>query len=65
MYFLSRFLETSNDIALQQELKSILRDRILEHIGCNGDALCIAMRLLTCNYVGVSNPSDLATLRSM
>ncbi|KAJ5194358.1 hypothetical protein N7491_001695, partial [Penicillium cf. griseofulvum] len=65
LYFLSRLLENANDIYIHGELFHILRERVKERVGLPGDALCLAMRILTCQYVGVPDEADLAKLRSM
>jgi hypothetical protein len=65
LYFFSRFLETSGDVDLQNSWTPVLRQRVVERIGLPGDALCIAMRLLTCSFVGVTNPVDMDVLYSM
>lgn len=65
LYFLSRLLESANGVYLHRELFLILRERVKERVGLPGDALCLAMRLLTCQYVGISDEADLAKLCSM
>lgn len=64
LYFLCRFLQTSCDEDLCGRLTPSLRKRITERIGIPGDALCIAMRLLVCSSIGVSNPIDMDALCS-
>jgi hypothetical protein len=43
-------------------LKSLLKDRIQERIGTDGDALALAMRILVCDFVGIQNDIDLRAL---
>ncbi|GIK05378.1 hypothetical protein Aspvir_009487 [Aspergillus viridinutans] len=65
LYFLGRLLESANDVYLHRELFLLLRERVQERVGLSGDALCLAMRLLTCQYVGITDEADLAKLCSM
>lgn len=65
LYFLGRLLESANDVCLHRELFLILRERVKERVGLPGDALCLAMRLLTCQYVGITDEADLEKLCSM
>lgn len=46
-------------------MKTILRERVQERIAAEGDALALAMRILTCTYVGVRNDVDLRALLSL
>ncbi|EGO25300.1 hypothetical protein SERLADRAFT_448283 [Serpula lacrymans var. lacrymans S7.9] len=62
LYFLSRLLQTTNNSTLSEYLKPLLRERIQERIGAEGDALALAMRLLTCAYLNIRNEVDLRTL---
>ena len=64
LYFFSRLCQSVNDPAVQRDLKALLVERIKERIGTSGDALCLAMRLLACKSVGISNRVDLNTLLS-
>jgi hypothetical protein len=43
-------------------LKPLLRERVQERIGAPGDALALAMRILTCASVGVRNAMDARAL---
>lgn len=62
LFFVSRLLSISNDEELHITLGPILKERVQERIGAKGDALALAMRILTCNSVGISNEIDLRTL---
>ena len=62
LYFISRLLSSSDDPDLHAMLESLLRDRLQERIGAEGDALALAMRILACDSVGIRNEIDLRTL---
>lgn len=65
LYFLARLVDSAGDSQLRESLMPELIVRIRERSGTPGDALCLAMRLLAGSYVGVYNPTDLATLKSL
>lgn len=66
LYFISRLLASSvGDQELHALLKPLLKERVKERIGTEGDALAIAMRLAVCNYVGLRDDVDLLTLLQM
>ncbi|RMD42097.1 hypothetical protein DV735_g3039, partial [Chaetothyriales sp. CBS 134920] len=50
---------------LLSHLGNILRERVMERVGAPGDSICLAMRLLACQSLGISNPVDLLTLRTI
>lgn len=62
LFFVSRLLETSGDPELHSTLKPLLRERIQERIGAEGDSLALAMRLLVCDVVGIKDEVDLRNL---
>lgn len=62
LYFVSRLLASTGDPDLHVMLKPLLRDRVQERIGADGDALALAMRILACDFVGVRNEIDLRAL---
>lgn len=62
LFFLSRLLHCSDSHELHQFLKPLLRERVQERIGAEGDALAFAMRILTCACVGVRDDVDLRML---
>ncbi|TFK54482.1 HAD-like protein [Heliocybe sulcata] len=62
LYFLSRLLRKANDAELQELFYDLLRERIQERIGVEGDALALSMRILTCAAVGIRDDVDLRTL---
>lgn len=62
LFFLTRLLNQIKDTSVHAELRSLLRDRIQERIGTAGDTLALAMRILTCAYVGIQDDVDLQTL---
>ncbi|EPQ50630.1 hypothetical protein GLOTRDRAFT_50143 [Gloeophyllum trabeum ATCC 11539] len=63
LYFFSRFLACAKD--LRDRFSDLLRDRLMERIGCKGDPLALAMRILACASVGIINEVDGRTLRAM
>ncbi|CAI7630045.1 unnamed protein product [Penicillium pancosmium] len=65
LYYLSRLLARSNDPLLHQRLKPLLRTRVTERVGVNGDAFCLGMRLLTCNFLEIENFQDRERLAEM
>ncbi|KAJ5164534.1 HAD-superfamily hydrolase subfamily IA variant 3 [Penicillium coprophilum] len=62
LYYMSRLLSRTNDPILRDRFENLLRTRIMERIGAEGDALCLAMRLNACNLLGISNRPDFDTL---
>jgi hypothetical protein len=62
LFFASRLLDSSNDEDLHSLLKPLLKERVRERIGTAGDALALAMRILTCSSVGVRDEVDLRAL---
>lgn len=62
LFFMSRLLQCSEDPELHSLLKPLLKSRVQEHIGKEGDALALAMRIIVCDYVGVRNDVDLRAL---
>ena len=65
LFFLSRFLSCCNDADLHATLRPLLKERVQELIGDPGDALALAMRILTCDFVGIKNEVDLGALLSL
>ncbi|KAJ7901877.1 Haloacid dehalogenase-like hydrolase-domain-containing protein [Mycena olivaceomarginata] len=65
LYFLSRLLLSSSDEALHAALSPILKERLQERIGVEGDALQLAMRIVACTSLGLRNTVDLRTLRGL
>jgi len=61
-FFASRLLDSSNDAELHYLLEPLLKERVQERIGAEGDALALAMRILACASVGVRDEVDLRTL---
>ncbi|KAJ5835981.1 HAD-superfamily hydrolase subfamily IA variant 3 [Penicillium robsamsonii] len=62
LYYMNRLLSRSNDQILRVRFEDLLRTRVIERIGAEGDALCLAMRLCVCNSLGIKNRPDLETL---
>ncbi|CAG8251042.1 unnamed protein product [Penicillium salamii] len=65
LYYTTRLLTYSNDPSLKERLEAPLRTRVRERIGVNGDAFCLGMRLMSCNFLGIENIADKEQLRSM
>ncbi|KAJ7924857.1 Haloacid dehalogenase-like hydrolase-domain-containing protein [Mycena leptocephala] len=65
LYFLSRLLLSSSDMALHTALGPMLKERLQERIGAEGDALQLAMRIVACASVGVRDDADLRTLLTL
>ncbi|KAH7931185.1 HAD-like protein, partial [Leucogyrophana mollusca] len=53
LFFLARLLERAQDPELDALLKPLLRKRIQEQIGKNGDSVALAMRVLACVAMGL------------
>lgn len=62
LFFLSRLLASSEDRELHALLKPLLRERIQERIGVEGDSIALAMRILVCDFVGLRDEIDLRSL---
>ena len=65
LYYMTRLLRASSDQTLKDRLESPLRERVAERIGAPGDAFCLGMRLLACNYLGLENRPDRQTLADL
>ncbi|KAH7914156.1 Haloacid dehalogenase-like hydrolase-domain-containing protein [Hygrophoropsis aurantiaca] len=62
LYFLGRLLETISDEYLHAFLKPLLRERVAERVGADGDALALSMRVMLCTQLGLKNEVDLRAL---
>ncbi|KAG6820738.1 hypothetical protein H0H93_012384 [Arthromyces matolae] len=62
LFFTSRLLASSGDQELHGMLKPLLKERVQERIGAEGDALALAMRILVTDFVGLRNEVDLRAL---
>ncbi|CAG8896933.1 unnamed protein product [Penicillium egyptiacum] len=58
LYYLTRLLRASSDPTLKEIIEAPLRVRVAERVGANGDAYCLAMRVLACDYLGIANFAD-------
>ncbi|KAJ5541536.1 HAD-like protein [Penicillium frequentans] len=65
LYYVTRLLGVSNDSTLQERFEAPLRKRVAERVGADGDACCLGMRVLTCNYLGIENHPDRQKLADM
>lgn len=50
------------DAELHSLLRPLLKERIQERIGSDGDALALSMRIIVCDFVGIRNEVDFARL---
>ena len=62
LYFISRLLSRSRDPNLHALLKPLLKERIQERIGAEGNSSALSMRIITCDYVGIRDEVDLRKL---
>jgi hypothetical protein len=62
LFFLTRLLKCSDDAELHEQMDELVKERVQELVGGDGDALTLAMRLLACEYVGLPNDVDLRKL---
>ncbi|KAJ7770199.1 HAD-like domain-containing protein [Mycena maculata] len=65
LYFLSRLLLASSGVELRATLAPLLKERLQERIGVEGDALQLAMRIAACTSVGLRDDVDLRTLLTL
>jgi hypothetical protein len=65
LYFISRLLATSGDPELHILLKPLLKERMQERIGADGDSLALAMRILASDFVGIRDEVDFRTLLAL
>lgn len=65
LYYVTRLLGVSNDPTLQERFEAPLRKRVAERVGADGDACCLGMRVLACNYLGIENHPDRQKLADM
>ncbi|KAG6871630.1 hypothetical protein C0995_002242 [Termitomyces sp. Mi166 len=62
LFFTSRLLASSGDRELHATLKPLLKERVQERIGVEGDALARAMRIIVADFVGIRDEADLRAL---
>ena len=65
LFSLGRLLRCTQDAELHQWLRPLLKRRLQERIGRTGDGLSLAMRLLACNALALTNQVDLEILLSL
>ncbi|KAJ5150903.1 HAD-like protein [Penicillium canariense] len=65
LYYMTRLLGVSSDLTLKERFEPPLRTRVAERVGANGDAFCLGMRVLACNYLGIENHPDRQKLVDM
>ncbi|KAF9893553.1 hypothetical protein FE257_010865 [Aspergillus nanangensis] len=64
LYFLSRLASFIREKRCLDALVPLLKTRLAEQIGADGDSLSLAMRVLACQRFGISNQKYLATLEA-
>ncbi|OBZ67213.1 hypothetical protein A0H81_12852 [Grifola frondosa] len=62
LYFTGRLLAASDDAYLHEQLEDLLRERLTELMGAPGDAIALAMRIVTCASLGISDDLDMRNL---
>ncbi|OQE24450.1 hypothetical protein PENSTE_c007G06363 [Penicillium steckii] len=65
LYYTTRLLTYCNDASIRERFDAPLRKRLRERIGFKGDAFCLGMRLMSCNFLGIENMVDKEELMSM
>lgn len=58
LFFFGRLLQSSTDTHLKTTLGSLLKKRTQERVGQSGNALDLAMRILTCSSLDVNHGLD-------
>lgn len=58
LFFFGRLLHSSDDIHLRATLGPLLEERVLERVGQSGNALDLAMRVLTCSSLNLDCSVD-------
>lgn len=65
LYYTTRLLAYCNDLSIKERFDAPLRTRLRERIGVTGDAFCLGMRLMSCNFLGIENIADKEQLMSI
>ncbi|KAF3384733.1 hypothetical protein F1880_001717 [Penicillium rolfsii] len=65
LYYMARLLAASTDALLRERLEPVLKTRIRERVGLPGDAFCLGMRLVTCQFLGIEDAQDRERLAEM
>ena len=65
LYLFSRLLVANPYSDIYRATSAVLRERLQERVGSAGDALELAMRLISCVDMGVQNNVDLQRLEAM
>ncbi|KAG7442323.1 HAD-like protein [Guyanagaster necrorhizus] len=65
LFFLYRFIGGCDNPVTHSRFYPLLKERVMERIGTEGDGLALAMRLIVCNFTDVKNDIDLQTLRGL
>ena len=62
LYFLGRLLSVSRSSEIQQLLRPLFKQRLLERVGTEGDALALGMRIFTCLSMDILDEVDMRRL---
>lgn len=64
LYFFTRLIAENpkSDIS---RVGPLLKERLVQRVNCDADALALAMRVLACQLLGINNSSDLQRLLEM
>ena len=62
LYFLTRLVLTADGGDFASYIRSLLEERIRERMGTPGDVLSLAMRVIACARVGITDTVDLQML---
>ena len=65
LFFLGRLLDRPYHPELHDRLISPLKERVQERVGTNGDALSLAMRIITCKKLGLRYDTDIRSLLNL
>ncbi|KAI5456631.1 Haloacid dehalogenase-like hydrolase-domain-containing protein [Mariannaea sp. PMI_226] len=61
LYFFAQLLH-ENPVSDLSRWLPLFRERLIERVNCEGDSMSLAMRVLACELVGLSNKTDLRRL---
>ncbi|KAG6855389.1 hypothetical protein H0H87_003769, partial [Tephrocybe sp. NHM501043] len=62
LWLLTRLLRLSNDHELHATIGSLLKERIQERFGLEGDALALAQRIIVADFFGIRDEVDFRAL---
>ena len=59
LFALARLLRYSTDVSIHASLAPLLKERVLERVGRESDAVSLAMRIAVCKQVGVKEEAEI------